>query len=40
MAYGVAADYVDEYIRIGDSTAIESLEKFIKAKVAIFQTTT
>ncbi|KAF8391284.1 hypothetical protein HHK36_023586 [Tetracentron sinense] len=36
LAYGVAADYVDEYVRIGESTAIESLKKFVKAVVAIF----
>ncbi|KAF8403482.1 hypothetical protein HHK36_011586 [Tetracentron sinense] len=36
LAYGVTADYVDEYVRIGESTAIESLKKFVKAVVAIF----
>ncbi|KAF8393073.1 hypothetical protein HHK36_021314 [Tetracentron sinense] len=36
LAYGVAADYVDEYVRIGESTAIESLKKFVQAVVAIF----
>ena len=36
LAYGVAADYVDEYVRIGESTAIESLKKFVNAVVQIF----
>ncbi|KAF8400429.1 hypothetical protein HHK36_013727 [Tetracentron sinense] len=36
LAYGVAADYVNEYVRIGESTAIESLKKFVQAVVAIF----
>ncbi|KAF8394244.1 hypothetical protein HHK36_020451 [Tetracentron sinense] len=36
LAYGVAADYVDKYVRIGESTAIESLKKFVQAVVAIF----
>ncbi|XP_031261670.1 uncharacterized protein LOC116119875 [Pistacia vera] len=36
LAYGVAADYVDEYVRIGESTAVESLKKFVKAIVSIF----
>ena len=30
LAYGVPADYVDEYVRMGESTAIESLRKFVK----------
>ena len=36
LAYGVPADSVDDYVRIGESTAIESLTKFVKAVVAIF----
>ena len=36
LAYGFAADYVDEYVRIGESTAIESLKRFVKAIVSIF----
>ncbi|BFG41560.1 hypothetical protein CerSpe_278340 [Prunus speciosa] len=36
LAYEVAADYVDEYVRIGESTAIESIKKFVKAIIAIF----
>ncbi|XP_028063786.1 uncharacterized protein LOC114267001 [Camellia sinensis] len=36
LAYGVAADSVDNYVRIGESTAIESLKRFVKAVVAIF----
>ncbi|XP_050212628.1 uncharacterized protein LOC126664324 [Mercurialis annua] len=36
LAYGVAADYIDEYVRIGESTAIESLKKFVEAIVSIF----
>ena len=36
LAYGVAADFMDEYVRIGKSTAIESLKKFVKAVVDIF----
>ena len=35
-AYGVAADFVDDYVRIGESTAIESLQRFVQAVVAIF----
>ncbi|XP_028068936.1 uncharacterized protein LOC114271522 [Camellia sinensis] len=36
LAYGVAADSVDDYVRIGESTAIESLQRFVQAVVAIF----
>uniref|UniRef100_A0A2N9ERN8 DDE Tnp4 domain-containing protein n=1 Tax=Fagus sylvatica TaxID=28930 RepID=A0A2N9ERN8_FAGSY len=36
LVYGVAADSTDEYVRIGESTAIESLKKFVKAVVNIF----
>uniref|UniRef100_A0A2N9FXF3 DDE Tnp4 domain-containing protein n=1 Tax=Fagus sylvatica TaxID=28930 RepID=A0A2N9FXF3_FAGSY len=36
LAYGVAADSTDEYVRIGESTAIESLRRFVKAVVNIF----
>nr|XP_023911884.1 uncharacterized protein LOC112023512 [Quercus suber] len=36
LAYGVSADFMDEYLRIGESTAIKSLKKFVKAVVSIF----
>ncbi|XP_028055139.1 uncharacterized protein LOC114259324 [Camellia sinensis] len=36
LAYGVAADFMDEYVRIGESTAIESLKYFVKVVVNIF----
>ncbi|CAL5413495.1 unnamed protein product [Camellia sinensis] len=36
LAYGVAADSVDDYVRIGESTAIESLQRFVEAVVANF----
>ena len=36
LAYGVTADFMDEYARIGESIAIESLKKFVKAVVDIF----
>ncbi|KAL0011675.1 hypothetical protein SO802_006783 [Lithocarpus litseifolius] len=38
LAYGVAADFTDEYVRIGESTAIESLKKFVEAIVNIYFT--
>ncbi|KAM0010548.1 hypothetical protein Hdeb2414_s0074g00775591 [Helianthus debilis subsp. tardiflorus] len=28
LAYGISADFMDEYIRIGESVAMESLKKF------------
>jgi hypothetical protein len=36
LTYGVAADATDDYIRIAESTAIESLKRFVKAIVEIF----
>ncbi|XP_058216889.1 uncharacterized protein LOC131327773 [Rhododendron vialii] len=36
LAYGVSADFLDEIVRIGESAAIESLERFVKAVIEIF----
>ena len=36
LAYGVSGDAVDEYLRLGSSTTIESLRRFVKAIVEIF----
>lgn len=36
LAYGVAADAMDDYICIGESTALESLRKFVRAVVQVF----
>lgn len=34
LSYGVTADYVDEYVRIGESSANECLEHFCSAVIA------
>ncbi|KAJ0824976.1 putative harbinger transposase-derived protein [Helianthus annuus] len=36
LAYGVTTDFMDEYINIGESTAMESLKKFCETIVSIF----
>jgi hypothetical protein len=36
LSYGVAADATDDYVRIGESTAIESLRRFVSAVVEVF----
>ena len=36
LAYGVAANTVDDYVRIGENTTIKSLKRFVRAVVAIF----
>ncbi|XP_048591653.1 putative nuclease HARBI1 [Brassica napus] len=36
MAYGCAADAVDEYLRLGESTAISCLENFVEAIITLF----
>ena len=37
LTYGISADATDEYIRIGESTALESLRRFVAAVVGIFE---
>ncbi|XP_020964013.1 uncharacterized protein LOC107611651 [Arachis ipaensis] len=37
LAYGVAADAVDDYVRIGESTTIECLEKFVEGVILVFE---
>ncbi|XP_059635531.1 uncharacterized protein LOC132277701 [Cornus florida] len=36
LAYGCAADHCDEYIKIGESTAIETLMTFCKAVIGVY----
>lgn len=36
LAYGLPADATDEYVKIGKSTAIESMKRFCRAIVEIF----
>ncbi|XP_042415219.1 uncharacterized protein LOC122004392 [Zingiber officinale] len=36
LAYGVPADATDEYIKLGESTAIESVKRFCRAVVEVF----
>ena len=38
LAYGVATDFTDKYVRIGESIAIECLKKFVEAIVDIYST--
>ena len=36
LAYGVSGDLVDEYVWIGETTALESLKKFVTAVIDVF----
>jgi hypothetical protein len=36
LAYGVPTDAVDEYVRIGESTARQSLQHFCRAVIEVF----
>ena len=36
IAYGVPAVYVDEYLRIGEDTTIESVRRFAKVIIRVF----
>jgi len=37
LAYGVAADAVDEYIKIGSSTTLECLRRFLKGIIRLYE---
>jgi hypothetical protein len=37
LTYGVPADAMNEYVRIGESTTIESLRRFVAAVVDLFE---
>jgi hypothetical protein len=36
LAYGCSADSLDEDVRMGETTIIESLKHFVRAVVAVF----
>ncbi|XP_041021288.1 uncharacterized protein LOC121262759 [Juglans microcarpa x Juglans regia] len=36
LAYGVTADFMDEYLKIGETTTLRSLKMFVKTVVSIF----
>ena len=36
LSYGVSGDFIDEYVRIGETTALESLKKFVTAVIDVF----
>jgi hypothetical protein len=36
ISQGVATDFMDHYIKIGESTVIESLRRFVRAVVEVF----
>ncbi|KAH0707492.1 hypothetical protein KY289_012568 [Solanum tuberosum] len=36
LAYGLPADATDEYVKIGESTTIESMKRFCPATVEVF----
>ncbi|KAM5550857.1 hypothetical protein ABKV19_027286 [Rosa sericea] len=36
LAYGIGADAVDDYLRIGESTAIEAMKRFVQAVISVF----
>ena len=36
IAYGVICDFMDEYVWIGETTAMESLKKFATTMIDIF----
>jgi hypothetical protein len=38
LVYGVASDLIDEYLRMSESTCLDSMYKFCKAVIAVFGT--
>ena len=38
LVYGVLVDAIDDYVRVGESTAIKCLEKFVKDMILVFET--
>ena len=38
LAYGVSADAIDDYVRIGENTVIECFEKFVEDVILVFET--
>ena len=36
LAYGVSDDFIDEYVQIGETTALESLKKFVTIVIDVF----
>jgi hypothetical protein len=36
IAYGIPADYADEYLRIGEDTVMESVRRFAKVMIKVF----
>ena len=35
LAYGISGDFMDEYVRIGETTALQSLKKFVTMVVDV-----
>jgi hypothetical protein len=36
LAYGISTYFLDDYVRMGESTIIESLKNFVKAVIDLF----
>ena len=36
LAYWVSGDFIDEYVQSGETTALESLKKFVTAVIDVF----
>jgi hypothetical protein len=39
LAYGILANYADEYLRIGEDTTMESVRRFCKVMIRVFEPT-
>jgi hypothetical protein len=36
LAYGIIIDFIDKYLKIGEATVIESLERFVQVVISVF----
>jgi hypothetical protein len=36
LAYGVTANFMDEYLKIGEATVIKSLKRFVQVVILVF----
>jgi hypothetical protein len=36
LAYGVTADFMEEYLKIGETTVVKSLKRFVQAVISVF----
>jgi hypothetical protein len=36
LAYGITADFMNKYLKIGEATVLKSLKRFVQAMISVF----